>query len=220
MSLLLRCSPRPPFTSASLICSVIFVTFFHSPTNNRKCSAVEPFAVASLAAAVAALAAAVVNHIRRPAQKQQHGINAFCSASSCGMATLPALALFIAGAETQELQRLARVHGLEDGECDDREEASAMVLSFLSSADRRTVIANELRDVFSLLCGEADLIASLLESTDLCVSAALMSQLSDISESAGPFTMLHFDAGSLAPDVFARAPGLSHAHVFLFFRIR
>jgi hypothetical protein len=129
------------------------------------------------------------------------------------MATLPALALFIAGAETQELQRLARVHGLEDGDCDDREEASAMVLSFLSSADRRTVIANELRDVFPSLCGEADLIASLLESTNLCVSAALMSQLSDISESAGPFTMLHFDAGSLAPDVFARAPGLSHARM-------
>lgn len=123
-------------------------------------------------------------------------------------ATSP-LALFIAGTALQELTRLAHVHGLDgDCTCDDRDEVSAMVLSFFSSADRRTVIVNELRDAFPSLRDESDLIASLLESTDLCISTALMSQLSEISENSIPFTVLQFHSVAHTSDVVAECPGL------------
>jgi hypothetical protein len=115
---------------------------------------------------------------------------------------------FIAGAEVAELRRLALLHRLEI-DCEDHEELSAMLLSFFSSADRRSVFINELRDAFPALRDESDLIASLLESTDLCISHALLTQLADFSESGDstPFTLLQLGCGEIPFDVFAQAPG-------------
>jgi len=123
----------------------------------------------------------------------------------------PHLRDFIAGAGIGELQRLARVHGLVC-DCDDQDELSVLVLSFFSSADRQTVVTNELRDAFPALRDEADLIASLLESTDLQVSHALLTQLAEMAEGgASMFTMLRLEQGGQSCDVIAQTPGALHA---------
>ena len=103
----------------------------------------------------------------------------------------------------EELRRLALVHGLE-ADCDDRDELSALLLSFFSFADRRTVFVNELRDAFPSLREEGDLIASLLESTDLRISHELLAQLAEISDSCPPFAIFRPDQPL---DVFAQIPG-------------
>ena len=117
---------------------------------------------------------------------------------------------FVAAAEAPELQRLARVHGLQI-DCDDREELAALLMSFFSSVDRRTVIINELCDAFPALSAEADLIASLLESTGVCVSHALLLQLAEMSDTSAPFTLLQLGSGDEQPDVFAATPGAAGA---------
>ena len=113
---------------------------------------------------------------------------------------------FVASADIDELKRLALVHDLEF-DCDDHDEISALLLSFFSSTDRRTVIINELRSAFPTLLDEADLIASLLESTDLCISHALLTQLAEISESTTPVTLLQLNHAVQPADVEARAAG-------------
>lgn len=118
---------------------------------------------------------------------------------------------FVASADIDELKRLALVHDLEF-DCDDRDEISALLLSFFSSTDRRTVIINELRSAFPTLRDEADLIASLLESTDLCISHALLTQLAEISGSTTPVTLLQLDHAVKPADVEARAAG---GHAFI-----
>ena len=110
---------------------------------------------------------------------------------------------FMAKAGVEELRRLALVHGLE-ADCDDRDELSALLLSFFSFADRRTVFVNELRDAFPSLREEGDLIASLLESTDLRISHELLAQLAEISDSCPPFAIFRPDQPL---DVFAQIPG-------------
>jgi hypothetical protein len=122
------------------------------------------------------------------------------------MEILPSLRNFIAGAAVEELKRLARVHGLQS-DCDDQEELSVLLLSFFSFADRQTVIVNELRDAFPTLHDEADLITSLLESTDLHVSHALLTQLTEMTEAGTPFTMFQLEPGAATRDIIAQSPG-------------
>jgi hypothetical protein len=123
---------------------------------------------------------------------------------------------FIAKAGVEELRRLALVHGLES-DCDDCDELSALLLSFFSFADRRTVFVNELRDAFPSLREEGDLIASLLESTDLRISRELLAQLAEVSDGSPPFAVFRPDQPF---DVFAHIPGciplLVHAVLFPF----
>jgi hypothetical protein len=119
---------------------------------------------------------------------------------------------FIAKAGVEELRRLAIVHGL-DSDCNDCDELSALLLSFFSFANRRTVFVNELRDAFPSLRDEGDLIASLLESTDLCISQELLTQLADISDGSPPFTV--FRPGQPL-DAFAQIPGRTTVPVHVF----
>jgi hypothetical protein len=119
---------------------------------------------------------------------------------------------FVAAADAPELQRLALVHGLQI-DCDDREELAALLMSFFSFADRRTVIINELCAAFPALIAEADLIASLLESTGVCVSHALLLQLAEMSDSSAPFTLLQLGCDNEQTDVFAATPGAAGALV-------
>lgn len=118
---------------------------------------------------------------------------------------------FIAKAGVEELRRLALVHGLE-ADCDDCDELSALLLSFFSFADRRTVFVNELRDAFPSLREEGELIASLLESTETRITQELLAQLAEISDSSPPFAVFRPDQPL---DVFAQIPGCTTvlAHV-------